>query len=325
MFNEYIDKQPIACTIFENTIKNGKICHAYLIESNGYNDTFNFVLAVVKYLICGHKNNDVQCPICNKIDNLTFEELKVIKPDGFWIKKEQIEDLQNEFLKKSIYSNKKIYIIDEVEKLNSHAAASLLKFLEEPEEGIIAILITNNVNFVLDTIISRCQIVKMNCYNEVKYNEDISRTIQKLCYSLNKDINTIEEYIESNELLIKEIIDFCIEFEMFKKNMIYKINKLIEKINNKDELLMFFDIFVLFYKDILNTKLEKNIEYFFDYLDEIRKICENSEIHVVIKKIMVLQQLKNNIIYNVNTSLLLDKLFIEFEEVENNEGGRSYV
>ena len=42
------------------------------------------------------------------------------------------------------------------------ASNSMLKFLEEPEDGIIAILMTNNINNVLSTIISRCKVIKLN-------------------------------------------------------------------------------------------------------------------------------------------------------------------
>ncbi|HHW68878.1 MAG TPA: hypothetical protein GX747_00870, partial [Tenericutes bacterium] len=240
MFDEYINKQNIACKIFENAINNNALSHAYLIESNNYNQTFNYILSVVKYIICGHKKSEEKCNICEKIENGSFEELKIIEPEGLWIKKEQIEELQNEFLKKPIYSNKKIYIINEVEKLNTFSSASLLKFLEEPEENIIAILITNNIYSVLDTITSRCQLIKLNRYNEIDYSKHDNKTIVKLSYLIDKDIKNIDLFIKDNESLFKDFINFYIEYEKNKKSIIYNINKIIDKINNKDKLSIFF-------------------------------------------------------------------------------------
>ena len=73
--------------------------------------------------------------------------------------KEQILGLQNEFSTKAIESKYKVCIILNCEQLNKYAANSLLKFLEEPEENIITILLTNNIGQVLKTIVSRCQVI----------------------------------------------------------------------------------------------------------------------------------------------------------------------
>ena len=70
--------------------------------------------------------------------------------------------MQRQFSTKAIETKYKIYIIHEAEKMNSSAANSILKFLEEPEPGIIAILITDNMYQLLDTIISRCQIISLS-------------------------------------------------------------------------------------------------------------------------------------------------------------------
>ena len=71
-------------------------------------------------------------------------------------------DLQSEFSKKSIEGSKKVYIIKSADKMNIQTANSILKFLEEPIDEIIAILVVDNINLMLPTIISRCQVIKLN-------------------------------------------------------------------------------------------------------------------------------------------------------------------
>ena len=68
------------------------------------------------------------------------------------IQKEQVTNLKNEFKIKSAFNNKRIYIIKNAENLNKSSANTMLKFLEEPEDNIIALLITNNKTKVLETI-----------------------------------------------------------------------------------------------------------------------------------------------------------------------------
>ena len=74
------------------------------------------------------------------------------------IKKEQILNIKSEMNENTINSGKLFYIIEYAENLNSSSANALLKFLEEPDDELIAILVTKNINKVISTIVSRCQI-----------------------------------------------------------------------------------------------------------------------------------------------------------------------
>lgn len=166
MLDEYQKIQPIPWTILKREINKNKLAHAYLFESNGYIGTFDLALALAKTLLCpyNYSNNQkcVNCTQCNNIDNGNYPEIKIIEADGMWIKKEQLLELQEQFSTKSVINKRKIYIIKDADKLNNVAANSLLKFIEEPEENIIAILISPTRYQLLDTIVSRCQIISFN-------------------------------------------------------------------------------------------------------------------------------------------------------------------
>ncbi|HHW69089.1 MAG TPA: hypothetical protein GX747_01955, partial [Tenericutes bacterium] len=73
----------------------------------------------------------------------------------------------------------------------------------------------------------------------------------------------------------------------------------------------------IFYKDILNILMGRDIEYFYDFEKSLLDLKHHINNRIIIDKIKILYELKNNIIYNVNNNLVLDKLFIRFEEVEN--------
>ena len=75
----------------------------------------------------------------------------------------------------SLLENKRIYVIKEAEKLNTSAANTLLKFLEEPADDIIAILLTNNRYKLLDTILSRCQVLTVGAeVTELDYSNEVN-------------------------------------------------------------------------------------------------------------------------------------------------------
>ena len=80
-----------------------------------------------------------------------------IEPDGQFIKRGQIDDLIHEMSKTAIETGRKIYVIHHADQLNVSAANTLLKFLEEPQSEITAILLTDRMHALLPTIRSRCQ------------------------------------------------------------------------------------------------------------------------------------------------------------------------
>ncbi|MDI1802145.1 DNA polymerase III subunit delta', partial [Staphylococcus aureus] len=73
------------------------------------------------------------------------------------IKKEQVEQLVRHMNQLPIESTNKVYIIEDFEKLTVQGENSILKFLEEPPDNTIAILLSTKPEQILDTIHSRCQ------------------------------------------------------------------------------------------------------------------------------------------------------------------------
>ena len=266
-------------------------------------------MSFVKAINCPNnytnKKNCKDCHQCEVIESGNYPEIKIINTDGIWIKKEQLNELQEEFKNKAIIGNKKIYIINKADRLNVQAANSILKFLEEPEEGIIAMLITDNIYQILETIRSRCQIIKLK---EEKHDFKDIDTINKIAKILNIELN------ETKELQIQKVINFINQYEKLHFNTILYMQKLWhDHINTKDDQIMSFDIMIMYYKDILNRMLGHKIEIFTDYIDDINNITSKNTVTNISKKIIILTDFKEQIKYNANTNLLMDKLIITLE------------
>ena len=89
---------------------------------------------------------------------------KTVKSGSEIIKIAQIRNIKTFLGQKSINSEKKIVLIIDAHLLNEAASNCLLKTLEEPSNGIF-ILLTSKLNLLLDTIISRCQIVRFRSFS----------------------------------------------------------------------------------------------------------------------------------------------------------------
>lgn len=309
MLEEYEKKEPIIYRQISNSIKNG-LSHAYLFELNDNVYAYEMIMSFVKKVLSNGDEN-----ISKRIDDGNYSELKHIFPDGQLIKKEQLEELQKAFSTMSLKNDKRFYIIHDAEKLNVAAANSLLKFLEEPSDGIIAILLTNNINLMLKTIVSRCQILtfsKNKVEDYIKFNQITSDiTLHKLFFTIWKNKDELNEYHRN---FVKKVIEFINYYEKNKLKTIVYENRFFEEINDKIELNNFFECVILFYRDLLRYKFGSEVLYFDDYIDNIREfLCINTE-EMIIKKINTLLEKVRLIKNNVNASMFIDGIIIDMEE-----------
>ena len=83
---DFINEQPIAVKILSNSVKNKKISHAYLFETNNYENSKKIIYSFIKEILCVDKNNCKNCQQCENIDNGLYPEIKEINSDGLWIK-----------------------------------------------------------------------------------------------------------------------------------------------------------------------------------------------------------------------------------------------
>lgn len=318
MFDNYTLEQPIVYKILTNSIKKNKYSHAYLFELNGYSKGLDLAIAFAKFLLCPHNysnNNECNdCPQCHNIDSNNFLELKIIEADGQWIKKEQLEELQREFITKPLIGSKKIYIINGAEKLNVSASNSLLKFIEEPPEGVVAILLTDNIYQLLNTIVSRCQIISFKKNNYVKCDDYIT----KIAYYLFNDKESMDNFINDYGQSYLDFIDEYITFLENKKmeTIIYKNKNFIDLFNDRKKINIAFQLMTLYYKDILNYHLGLPIEFYGDYIDSIKKISSNVTDNYLSNIIKIIVDLNILIKYNINANLIIDKLVIKISEVK---------
>lgn len=255
-------------------IKNNKVSHAYLIELNNYDEDMKYIFDFIKMIICNieYSELDNENNIIRLIDDNNYPDIKIIEPDGATIKKGQMIDLKKDYSNKSLLDGKRIYLVKEADKLNPASSNTILKFLEEPEEDIIAILLTQNRYKILETILSRCQILTIK--------ENGIPIIDDELYSLLKCvINPDNFYIKYSSIVNDVIQDKDIAKEKLEKIENIIILYLENKYNNKeiDEKLL------KLFKDIDSNKLLN-----------ILKIIEDE-----IKRLE----------FNVNYKLWLDALF----------------
>ena len=253
-------------SIVDKIVSSNRISHAYIIQLKNYDDDFVLVKSFVKAILCKEKRKVSElfdcklCNICNLIDNDNYPDLCVIEPEGKEIKKSQLVGLQKEFNNKSLLDNKRIYILKEADKLNESAANTILKFLEEPSDDIVAILVTTNRYKMLETILSRCQVLSIDSKGkEIIYNDEIIDLVHFIC-----DGDAL--FINYSEIIEKILPDKMVALErlkvveeIFVQYLIDKDNSSLSKYLNKlsDEKIVKYSLIIEEYL----KKLQYNVNY----------------------------------------------------------------
>lgn len=275
--NEYDDLKKL----FNAITTKKKVGHAFLFNVDDSYDTslaINFIKEILKNDIIDVDTDDSQYEkFSYQLDNNIFPDLMIVKSFDKVIKKEQILNIKAEMKEKSINSGKQFYIIEYAENLNSSSANALLKFLEEPDDEIIAILVTKNINKVISTIVSRCQIVNLNHYNRKKD----------------------EQYFE---LALK----YLLIYEDKKEKAVSYLSELYEI--SSDDLKGMINSWIYIYKNVLKLLLNKDSEEANN--ESILVLSKKNNIESVIDKLDKLEKMSNLILYNVNVRIILDELFI---------------
>ena len=157
-FDDLVGQEFVAETL-KNSIKSGKIAHAYLFSGPRGCGKTSTARILAKALNCQNGPTDSPCGQCSNCQEITKgTSLDVIEIDGASnTSVENIRQIKDEVLFPPSNAKYKIYIIDEVHMLSTSAFNALLKTIEEPPPYVIFIFATTELQKVPATIKSRCQ------------------------------------------------------------------------------------------------------------------------------------------------------------------------
>ena len=296
-----IEKQPILSKILTKINSSSINSQAYILYGEDEKVLHEYSFLLAKVLICTNsysKNCDL-CNICYRISHNSYGDLRVIEPVNNVIKKEEILKLKNEFNTSSLEGKNRVYIVKNVEKLNPAAANSLLKFLEEPDSNVVAIFTTSNIDLVMKTILSRCQVIKLNNVSNKKGIEYVRKV----------------SFLDDEQ--IAGILDYFLDIESNLEKAKYTIKeKILDFFKTRQDIKNVLTVLLLIYKDLLNYKLYGNLEYFEKEVG-LKKISGKLTIEIITKKISFILENLTKIEYNVNISLFIMNFLIRLGEIEN--------
>ena len=155
-------------------VASGEVPHAWLLLGPSGSGKRSAALAMAAALNCTEEPGVGcgTCSTCARIMRRAYPDVHHIAPEGPLIPVDVIrETVIPEAARSPFEGHRKVFIIDEAERMNDAAQNAILKTLEEPQPDTIFVLISDNEGELLETIRSRCRIVRFAPVSEVRIIE----------------------------------------------------------------------------------------------------------------------------------------------------------
>ncbi len=319
--------QPSVLKMLKNSLLKERVAHAYLLEGIRGTGKKEIALLITKALFCdslieGFKPCEA-CHNCRRINSGNHPDVHKVEPDGLSIKKQQIQDLQEEFSKKGVESSRKVYMISDADKMSVSAANSLLKFLEEPNSQTTAFLLSEQPQQLLPTILSRCQILSfkplsplamINQLTENGVNPMKAPLLAQLTNNLDEayELNVDDWFAQAQKIVLKL-------YEVLRKNSLEAMVTLqgdwFSHFKEKEQINRGLDLLLLIFKDLLYIQLDKQEQIVFKAeSDRLRQYALETSGRRLSDQMSAILEAKRKLAANMNPQLMMEELVLNLQE-----------
>lgn len=311
----------------QNAIATNKVSHAYII--NGERSSGKEFIARVFAMALQCENDGVEpCGECHSCR----QALSGNQPDIVYVSHEKpntigVEDIRTQINGdidiKPYSSPRKIYIMNEGEKMTVQAQNALLKTLEEPPEYAVILILTANVEAMLPTILSRCVVLNMKPVPDALVKKYLMEELGVPDYKANICMAFARGNIGKAKLLasseeFEKVKDEAITLVKYINDMeTNEIIKAIKKITEyKFDVNDYLDILSAWYRDVLLFKATKDVNclIFKEEIQQIMRVSDRSTYEGIETIVNALQQAKRRLEANVNFDLAMELLLLTIKE-----------
>lgn len=295
MFNDILGNEEIKI-ILQNLVNTNSISHSYIFVGKDGIGKFLFAKEFAKAILCNGLNNKPcnKCESCATFQGGNNPDITIIDSSEKSIKTETIKEMVKSVYEKPLKSQKKVYIINNSQKMTREAQNSLLKTLEEPPEYVVLILITENENLLLNTIKSRCVKIKFNNLSKTEVKKILEEK-----YDLKEIPENILELAEGSASFALSAID--------KQDIISNVTEIFSRIDT-------ISIIDLLNKKDLIFKEKENVQEILNFINI--ELIKNKNIKYL-NCINFVEETKERLRKNSNYDMTIDNLLLKIWEEIN--------
>lgn len=321
----------------QNAIRQKKVNHAYIF--NGEKGCGKKLIArtFAKTLQCEKQQGDAccQCRSCLQSESGNQPDVINITHEKASIGVEDIRLQINHDVSVKPYSSPyKIYIMDDADRMTEQAQNALLKTIEEPPEYAVFLLLTDNVDRLLPTVLSRCIVLNLKPVSQelikkhlmekrgfTDYQAELSSAFAQgnlgkaIRYAASEDFARMKDDVLRMLRKIDrlELVDLLEHIKEFSQH----------KLEAND----YIDLMILWYRDVLMFKVTKNPNVLL-FKEELRFINEQASVRDyegIENIIKAMEKAKERLRANVNFDTTMELMLLTIKENGNDESSRREI
>ncbi|MDQ0430911.1 DNA polymerase-3 subunit delta' [Planomicrobium stackebrandtii] len=323
---EFLEMQPVVMKRLQGAYAKDRLAHAYLFEGPAGSGKKEITHFFVKLLLCESPVQNVPCETCRSCqlyNSGNHTNVIFIEPDGQNIKIDQIRELIFKLNKTGLNTGRKIYVIEQADRMNNSSANALLKFLEEPEFNVTAILLTERLNALMSTIRSRCQLVSFRPLSRPKLmeklmeggmTESMAATVSMLTQSEEEAValSQDEQFAQARKTVLKLV-------EVAGSNVHEALLMLqaewLPLFKEKEDAERGLDMLLFAYRDIASVKAGLETARTYPDMEETwKQMALQRSFTVLSKQLQAVLQAKQQLPRNMNRTLLMEQLMLNLQE-----------
>ena len=311
---------------FQKGIEENKVSHAYILSGEKGSGKRLLARIFASTLQCEKKsiNPCGVCQSCLQVEGGNQPDIKYVTHEKVSLGVDDIRTQVNaDVLIKPYSSPYKIYIIPDGEKMTEQAQNALLKTIEEPPEYAVFLLLTDNVNTFLPTILSRCvtlqlkpvapKLIKKYLMENRQVPDYMAELSARFCQG---NVGKAIRYASSEEFMEikKDTIHVLAHVDEMKNyEIMHFIKSMEEKKQNLDD---YLDLILLRYRDVLMFKVtqDPNGLLFADEIATIRKQAEGKQYEGIEAIIQAIEKAKVRLKANVNFDTAMELMICVMKE-----------
>lgn len=311
----------------QNALKTGNVSHAYILNGERSSGK-EFIANIFATALQCERGGIDPCNECHSCKQAASNN----QPDIIRISHEKPNTISVDDIRTQINGDigikpyvgpKKIYIMNEAEKMSVSAQNALLKTLEEPPEYGVIILLTTNLNALLPTILSRCVVLNMKPVDDLRVKKFLMTEMKvpdykaEVCAAFARgNIGKARLLAQSEEFdNIKEeavgLLKYIDDME------ISEIAQAIKRMNEyKLEINDFLDVLAIWYRDALLFKATNDANHliFREEMQYIKKTASRSTYEGIENILKALDKAKARLSANVSFDLTMELLLLTMKE-----------
>ena len=311
----------------QNAIRSNKVSHAYILAGDkGSGKRLLSTLFAMALQCAEHRAEPCQvCPSCRKA-------LSGNHPDILYVTHEKISSISVEDIRSQLVNDVgirpyespyKIYIIDEASKMTPQAQNALLKTLEEPPSYAVILLLADNPEALLPTILSRCVMLRLNPVSDKEmkaflmdqlhvpdYQAEIEAAFARGNIGRAKEIAQTSDFMEMVENVIHQM----------KRSKEMEVCEMVDAVKafsaDKQSIHDYLDLYAMWFRDVLLFKATREIDslLFRQEVGAIRSRAAVSSYEGLEQILEAIRVAGDRLRANVNFELTMELLFLTMKE-----------